>query len=446
MTKIRSILKSTKDADERYPVLLCISDRGKRAYFSTGFSATEKEFEVTKEGGRFSQGRGVKSFTVERKEEDCSTKTYTNKEANDKLAALEERAHSILRKYNEEHVDWSFEQFRSDFVNAPKRSTFLRFAEDVVEKTYRERGQYSTADTVKYTLTALKKYDSTFANRTFQEITSKYLEDFDRHCRRDGALPSTISIRVRVIKRIFNIAIRDKVIPREIYPFSKGTDDGKYKPPKPKLTKTNQYLPIESLEKLANHKFERPILERDKHIFLFSFHCWGINWKDMAHLKRSNFQSVTTAEGEEISVLRYKRAKTEGEFEVPVSPEIQEELNWFIANSTLYSDYVVPIITKAIPPERMDIYLAKKRSRFNRSLKEIAKELELPESQLNLTSYHARHSFAMAMLTENELPVEVISQALGHQSVKTTKHYLAGFSSTKMAELTRVSLKQSSDD
>ena len=95
MATIRSILKSSKDADGRYPILLCISDRGKRAYFSTGFSATEKEFEVTKDGGRYIQGKGIKKFYVDRKEEDGSIKSYSNMEANDKLATLETRAKEI---------------------------------------------------------------------------------------------------------------------------------------------------------------------------------------------------------------------------------------------------------------------------------------------------------------------------------------------------------------
>lgn len=36
--------------------------------------------------------------------------------------------------------------------------------------------------------------------------------------------------------------------------------------------------------------------------------------------------------------------------------------------------------------------------------------------------------------------IEVISQALGHQSVETTKHYLAKFSSSKMAKETDIDL------
>ena len=439
MSTIRTILKSSKDADGNYPVLLMLSDRGKRVYIATGFSAKREQFDDSKEGGRFLQGRGIRPFSVTRKEENGSIGTYTNKEANDALANLELRAANILKSYQEKNVNWSLEQFRSDFVNAPKRSTFYRFAEEVVEKDYRDREQISTANTVKYTLIALKRFDHDIEAKTFQEITSKYLEAFEAFCKKEGAVPGTISIRMRVIKRIFNIAIRDKVISRDLYPFSNGSDDGRYRPPQPKLTKTNQFLPTESLKKLATHKFSRTAFERDKHLFLFSFYCKGINWKDMALLRKSNVHRITTAEGEEIQVLRYCRAKTQGEFELKIDLPIQRELDWFKANTRRYSDYLLPIIAKKIAPDDLGDYLAQRRKRFNANLKKMAIELEFPESQLSLTSYHARHSFAMALLDKGK-PVEIISQALGHQSVKTTKHYLAKFSTTRMAEETYIDL------
>jgi integrase len=72
-------------------------------------------------------------------------------------------------------------------------------------------------------------------------------------------------------------------------------------------------------------------------------------------------------------------------------------------------------------------------------LKKLAAVLELPESQQDLTIYTARHSFAMAMQNQDK-PVEIISQALGHQSVETTKHYLEKFSTTRMAKETDIDL------
>ena len=444
MTKIRSILKSTPDSDGRYPVLLCISDRGKRAYFSTGFSTTDKEFEVTQDGGRFIQGKGIKKFSIVRKEEDGSSKEYTNKDANDKLAALEERAHSILRKYNDEHISWGFEQFRSDFTNAPKREFFLSFAEDIIEKEYKSRGRNKSAEVAKGAIHSLELYDSQLKTRSFQDINVKYLNSYIDFCKGKGNSDSTLKIRLGEIRRIFNIAIRDKVIKPELYPFSSGKEDGKIRIPKTMPSKTDQYLTLESLRKLASTPFENHVLERTRHLFLFSYYSRGMNWKDMALLTKSSFYpktvtDETTHKTKQVKMMEYRRSKTKGQFEIQISPNIQHELDWFKENTSPFGDYILPIIRVEVDPKDLDTYLSQIRKRFNHSLREIAAVLKFPESQQDITIYTARHSFAMT-LQNKEKPIEIISQALGHQSVETTKHYLAKFSTTKMAEETDIDL------
>lgn len=438
-------MKSSKSSDGRQQVLLMLSDRGKREYFSTGFSATPKEFDASKDVGRFIQGRGIPSFRIERKEEDGSIKSYTNKEANDALAQMEERASAIIKRYNDNHINWGFEQFREEFINAPKREYFLSFAEKVVEKEYRDRGQFSTANTVKYTLLSMRRFDPAIDRRVFSEITAKYLSRYEAFCKMEGISSGTISIRTRVIKRIFNIAIREKIVSRELYPFNSKSDEGKYKIPKTKLTKTNQFLPIESLQKLANTCFKNHVMERDRHLFLFSYYCYGINWKDMAYLTQKNIDKTTATDGNEETVIRYQRAKTQENFEIYVNENIQKELDWFHSNTLLYKNFLLPIITKDVRQDKIDGYIAQKRKRFNATLKQIARKLELPESQLNLTSYHARHSVAMT-LQNNGVPIEMISQVLGHQSVKTTKHYLARFSSKQLSKITSLDLSMPTED
>ena len=446
MATIRIVLKKEKTTPKgEHPVVLRLADTGnKRLQIATGFETTERFFDTSKTGGRFFQGRGIKPFNVERKEEDGSTKTYTNKEANDKLAALEERAHGIIRKYNEDHVSWGFEQFRADFLNAPKRELFLSYAEDVMEKEYRDKGQFQKARIMADAIQSFKTYDSQLSRKAFQDITAKYIDGYIAHCRKKGNGDGTISIRLREIRRIFNIAIRDKVISPELYPFSSGKEDGKVKLPKTELSKTDQYLTEESLKKIAQTPMTDHILERTRHLFLFSYYCRGINWKDMALLTASNFYTAmvtdeTTKKSKEVTIMQYRRSKTKGAFHIQVTPNIQKELDWFKKNTTLFKDYVLPIISMDVAPEKMDDYVKQRRKRFNTSLRSLAKALELPKSQQDISIYTARHSFAMT-LQNSEKPIEIISQALGHQSVETTKHYLAKFSTTKMAEETDINL------
>ena len=444
MTKIRTILKSVKRSDGKQQVLLLVSDRGQRCYFTTGFYASGNQFDEGKEAGRFVQGRGIKGFQVDRKEEDGSTKAYTNKEANDKLVELENRAKTILKKYNDDHTDWGFDQFRSDFVNAPKRKLFYSFAKEVIEKEYRSRGHYGKATIAESALSSLLEYDPQLEKRCFHDITISYLNYYIAYCKGKKQADSTISIRLREFRRIFNIAIRDNVVSPTLYPFSSGKEDGKVRIPKTVLSKTDQYLPLESMKKIAQTSFDDPVLERTRHLFLFSYYCRGINWRDMATLTKDNLYQATitdsnTKESRQVTMLQYKRSKTKGEFDIQVTPNIQRELDWFKENTPLFEDYLLPIIGVKTTPEKLGGYIHQIRKRFNRSLKDIAKTIGLPESQQNISIYSARHSFAMTLQDKGK-SVEIISQALGHQSVETTKHYLAKFSTTKMAEETDIDL------
>ena len=70
-------------------------------------------------------------------------------------------------------------------------------------------------------------------------------------------------------------------------------------------------------------------------------------------------------------------------------------------------------------------------SRFNRNLKALKKAAGIAS---DVTSYTIRHSFAMA-LKEQNVPIEMISELLGHKSIKTTQIYLRSFSLEKMTEV-----------
>ena len=135
MAAIRMILKKSKtNSKGEHPVLLRLADSdNKRATFTTGFYSTEKYFDTSKDGGRFFQGRGVKAFTVERKEEGGAVKQYSNKEANEILSDYETRAKDILKRYAENHINWSIAQFRDDFENKPNRELFYAYAYSVIE-------------------------------------------------------------------------------------------------------------------------------------------------------------------------------------------------------------------------------------------------------------------------------------------------------------------------
>ena len=69
--------------------------------------------------------------------------------------------------------------------------------------------------------------------------------------------------------------------------------------------------------------------------------------------------------------------------------------------------------------------------KFNNHLKSLSRKLRLHSS---VTSYTLRHSWATTAKYRG-VPIEMISESLGHKSIKTTQIYLKGF---KLEERTKV--------
>ncbi len=70
---------------------------------------------------------------------------------------------------------------------------------------------------------------------------------------------------------------------------------------------------------------------------------------------------------------------------------------------------------------------------INKYLKRIGKSQGLTKLP---TCNFARHTYSTVLKRAN-VPIEVISEALGHFSVKTTEIYLDGFESEKRAEISK---------
>ena len=69
--------------------------------------------------------------------------------------------------------------------------------------------------------------------------------------------------------------------------------------------------------------------------------------------------------------------------------------------------------------------------KFNNHLKSLSRKLRLHSS---VTSYTLRHSWATTAKYRG-VPIEMISESLGHKSIKTTQIYLKGF---ELEERTKV--------
>src|SRR5574344_1533928 len=71
--------------------------------------------------------------------------------------------------------------------------------------------------------------------------------------------------------------------------------------------------------------------------------------------------------------------------------------------------------------------------KFNDQINRLAHSLGLT---VHISSYTFRHSWATTALHQH-IPIEVISSALGHRSIKTTQIYLRGFDAQELGEVNK---------
>lgn len=249
----------------------------------------------------------------------------------------------------------------------------------------------------------------------FSELTPAKLEAFDQHLRNAGCTEGGISVYMRTLRAVVRRAAKGGLMDAEAYPFETELKGG-YSIKGLSSTRNPRPLQPDEMDRLKAFPFdERPDLAPAVRIFLFSYYASGMNFADIARLKHSD------RIGERIV---YKRQKTKrkgsrSELSFKITERIAEILAAF---GDHHGEYLFPFlgpehVTEKQKKDRIDRCL----KRVNRQLKEVAEVLDI---DTHLTTYVARHTFATT-LSWNDVPVEVISQRLGHKDIATTQRYMA---------------------
>ena len=128
---------------------------------------------------------------------------------------------------------------------------------------------------------------------------------------------------------------------------------------------------------------------------------------DMAQLTPSNLHGST---------LIYRRQKTSQQLHIKWEPAMQEIVAKYKTDD---SPYLLPIAKG-----EGAIFWRQYKNDYSRITKQLKKIGEMIGLSVPLTTYVARHSWASIAKSKN-VPVSTISEALGHDSEKTTQIYLS---------------------
>lgn len=337
----------------------------------------------------------------------------------------------IIADFDSNKIDWTLNQFEQEFFHYSNKGNVKEFFENLIQ-TYKDTNHIGNANCYSRTLHVLELFDEKLSERVFPEIDIKYVKSFDVFLQKRECKGNTRKFYFKTLRAVLNKAIQDGEASETTYSFGKGG----FSISSLEEETTKRYLPHDSMFKLKTTVMDNAVLERTRRLFLFSYYCYGISFIDAALLTKKNIIRYNGG-----NYIVYKRNKTKEAkkvkpIQIKITPEIQELMNWFSANTLLVEDYLLPIVSIAgYKGEQLYNHIRSRFGRNNKNLANLAKVLEITD--MKLTSYVSRHTMAMT-LQDNQVPREVISQILGHSDLATTNTYLDSFASSVIDEAVKV--------
>lgn len=278
-------------------------------------------------------------------------------------------------------------------------------------KELMNQGRVNSFYRFRSTLNALEKFAG--KDISLETVTPLWLKRCDMHWRNEGKSDTTINIYMKTLQNVYRTAIEDGVVRESLYPFGRDA----YRIPassgrKLALTKVQ-------IEAVNSWKGDE-VSEYWRDLWMFSYLCNGINFRDMLFLKYVNIYD------DEIIFVRSKTRGTRRNAAAIRAPltkqmkDIMERCGNGAAGEP--EQFIFRHASGKENPMQVANLVRKAISQCNAAMKVIARDIGIAP----FSTYAARHSFA-TVLKRSGADIKFISESLGHASVTTTECYLAGY-------------------
>ena len=258
---------------------------------------------------------------------------------------------------------------------------------------------------------------NTTASLSMQEIfTPERLKEYEDWLAGQQSSPNTISTYMRTLQAVYN---------RWMSPGIEGYNPVLFKDVYTKVeSRTKRALTAEQMEQLRNTDFSVLTLRQQQVLtyFLLMFMLRGMPFIDLAHLRKSDLRNRR---------ITYRRHKTGKLMVVDVPPDAMRLLQKYRDKTD--SEYLFPLLHGGLFMEEHHHRYQETLRHFNRELARLMRQL-LPG--VSVSSYTARHTWA-TLAYHSGVPVGLISQSLGHSSIRVTMTYLKPFDAEVIDRINR---------
>lgn len=311
----------------------------------------------------------------------------------------------IVSSFDQTSANYSADSIVNEYHRLSKDLTLCATMQRLIAQM-RINQQWCTAHNYQSTLNSLMRFRHQF-DLPIDRLDVALIQSYEAWLKHRGICRNTISFYMRILRAVYNRAVANGVVAQQ-YPF---------RPTYTGIDKTRKravdFSVIKTIKEadLSAH----PSLELARDLFLMSFYLRGASFIDLAHLRKSDLRE---------GFLCYTRSKTGQKMKVKWEPLMQEIVEKYQAQ-TASSPFLLPILSG----DRLyNKEYHNAQARISYHLRKIARAIGLP---CPLTLYVARHSWA-TIARDRQIPLSVISEALGHDSEQTTRIYLQSISSPEV--------------
>ncbi|GEO08703.1 site-specific integrase [Segetibacter aerophilus] len=373
------IRRDKANKDSLAPVYLRITLDGKRAEISTKTFVDPLKWNAAK-------GRLKSAF-------------QDSKRLNQTIETFEHRAREVYNRLIEKGKILSADDIKDELLGSvhKQRTLVLSFSEYLAEMEARVTIDFSigTIKNWRVTLGHLKEFLVKKYSRpdiAFKELDENFLREFDSYARRNwGCGTNAVIKHIQRIRKIVTKAISKNWLDKDPFIAFATTAE---------KTHRTFLTPIE-LDAIEKKIFELDRLEKVKDIFIFSCYT-GLAYVDVEKLTTDNLVVGIDSK----KWIYTFREKTNEKSNIPLLPKALQIIEKYKNDSQSSNrGKLLPVISNI---------------KTNAYLKEIADVCGIKK---NLTFHMARHTFATTITLTNGVPIETVSNMLGHSKITTTQIY-----------------------
>lgn len=314
----------------------------------------------------------------------------------------------LFLKVNMEHFDVEDIYLKYKGVNTKKDKTLLEVFQSHNDKVEKLVGKEYVLPTLWKYIQAksllkefiLFKYQKN--DYQFKDLDINFINAYEFYLKSEKNLAQSSTYKtIQRFKRIIKIGIAEGYIEHDPFIMYKNKNS------KSKVT----FLDYNELKKLQDYHFVQPRLTQVRHMFIFCCYT-GLAYAEMNNLST---QHITIGFDKQKWIEMY-RQKTKSKVNIPLLPKAIEILDKYNMVNSSEAVKLLPTISN---------------QKFNSYLKEIA---DIVGIKKRLTHHMARKTFATTILLYNDVPIEIVSELLGHSSIKITQGHYAKVVQSKVSE------------